>query len=102
MNSTSIHIRRALSDDHYDLWKLSVLDSALVPAEPLLVAESDGELVAALSLSSGEGIGDPFRRSGEALELLRLRARQLPRRPDEPRRGGLARLRPRPLALPGQ
>src|SRR4051812_26538430 len=93
MNSTSIHIRPALSNDHSDLWQLAVLDDAPVPAEPLMIAKADGEIVAALSLATGDAIADPFRRSAEALELLRLRASQLPRDDRPPRSGLLARVR---------
>src|SRR5215213_8595290 len=100
MNSTasSISIRRAPQDDNASLWRVASLDSALVPAEPLLVAESGREVVAALSIASGEAIADPFRRSAEVVELLRLRASQFPRASERPRRL-LARLRGRPALV---
>jgi hypothetical protein len=77
MNSTSsISIRTARREDFSALWRVASLDDALVPAEPLLVAERDGEIVAALSMRSGEAIADPFQRTLDTLDLLRLRARQ--------------------------
>jgi hypothetical protein len=64
-----------------------------VPAGEVLGAQVGRNLVAALSLTDGAAIADPFRPSRPALELLRLRARQL----GAPRRG-LRRLRRRPRA----
>src|SRR3954451_17767352 len=79
MNATAnISIRPAHSGDYTALWQVAALDDALVPDGPLLVAELEGEGVAALSLAGGESIADPFRRTAEAVELLRLRASQLP------------------------
>jgi hypothetical protein len=100
MNSTSsISIRAARQDDYTALWSVASLDSALVPAEPLLVAERDGEIVAALSLATGEAIADPFQRSADTLDLMRLRVSQLPRSTERPRRRLLARLRGRPAPV---
>ena len=48
---SQITIRPGYADDHLALVRLAALDSAAVPAGPLLVAELDGELSAALSLS---------------------------------------------------
>jgi ApbE superfamily uncharacterized protein (UPF0280 family) len=75
MNS-SISIRTTGSDDYVALWSIAALDSATVPAEPLIVAEEDGEIVAALSLATGDVVADPFRRTAGAVALLRLRAAQ--------------------------
>ena len=91
-----ISIRPAHLDDAVALWSLAALDDALLPDGPLLVAEADGELVAALSLATGEAIADPFRRSADTLELLRLRARQVPSEPSRPRGRLLGRMRGRP------
>lgn len=78
MTNTMQHeilIRRAYADDGHDLVRLAALDSAaLLPPAPLLVAELDGVLSAALSLRDGSAIADPFRRTAEVLELLRLHA----------------------------
>ena len=54
--------------------RVAALDSARVPRAPLLVAEMDGEVRAALSLDDGGAIADPFHRSLELVELLRARA----------------------------
>jgi hypothetical protein len=96
MNSTaSISIRTARQDDFTELWSVATLDSATVPAQPLLVAERDGSIVAAMSLVTGEAIADPFQRTADAVDLLRLRASQVPHG-SEGSRGLLERLRGRP------
>jgi len=73
--TTALTIRRADLADLAALDRLAALDSAAAPAGDVLVAEVAGELWAALELSSGRAVADPFRRSGELVELLRLHAR---------------------------
>jgi|1186.fasta_scaffold05904_2 hypothetical protein len=100
MNTTAISIRPARSDDFTSLWSVATLDSAVLPPEPLMVAEEDGQMVAALSLASGDAVADPFRRTAEAVALLKLRASQVPRADRaRPRSGLLRRLRRRPAPL---
>ena len=70
-------IRYARPDDEAALGRLAALDSAAVPAAPLLVAELDGELRAALSLVSSELIADPFRPTLAVVAQLRKRAASL-------------------------
>src|ERR1700733_6073023 len=65
---------------------LASLDEDSVPPEPVLLAEVDGELWAALSLSTHSHVADPFRPSGELLDLLRHRAQQLCPAPSATRR----------------
>ena len=69
----SVLIRAARGSDGPALEALAGLDSAAVPAGSLLIAETDGELVAALG-SGGERIADPFRRTADVVALLELRA----------------------------
>jgi hypothetical protein len=73
----SVTIRHASADDAFALFRLASLDSAEVPRQPLLVADVDGELQAALSLYDGAVIADPFHRTQPLLELLSSRAGQL-------------------------
>jgi hypothetical protein len=70
----SITIRGAYADDGSALFRLATLDSADVPDGPLLLAEVDGEMRAALSLSDGSAIADPFYPTLELLHLLRTHA----------------------------
>jgi hypothetical protein len=68
---TTVTIRRAYPDDDPAIWRLAALDSAAVPAGPLLVAEVDGELRAALSLSTHQAVADPFHRTLQLVAMLR-------------------------------
>ena len=69
--ATSVTIRPASDADAAALHRLAVLDSASVPAGPVLVAEVDGELRAAISLWDGRAIADPFHPSVSLLALMR-------------------------------
>lgn len=71
---TDITIRSNRPADAPQLRRLSQLDSQPVPAGELIVAEIDGELVAALSPATSRTIADPFRHTAEAVDLLRVRA----------------------------
>ena len=78
MNATpNITIRPARPSDYSALWQLAALDDRPLPSSPFLVGELDREVVAAVSLPTGTAIADPFRRTAEAVALLRLRASQL-------------------------
>ena len=72
--SPIISIRAATTNDGRTLTRLAALDSAEVPAGPVLVAEVDGEAQAALSLRDGRVVADPFERTAELVSLLRVRA----------------------------
>src|SRR5438270_8182959 len=65
-----ITIRRAKTEDEAAVIRLAALDSARVPAGPVMLAESSGELRAALSLNDGEIIADPFHPTAAIVELL--------------------------------
>lgn len=103
--SEELAIRLARAEDASSLSRLGQLDvgtryglrlAALARCPEhgeLLVAETDGALVAALDLRHDRVVADPFRPSRTARELLDLRAQQL-RRLD---RGG-ARARHRFMA----
>ncbi len=71
-----IALRLALPADEASLWRLSELADRPLPQGIVLVAESDGELLAAAD-ADGHVIGDPFRVTVDVAELLRLRAAQL-------------------------
>jgi hypothetical protein len=95
--SGNLTIRFAGADDGVELERLAQLDSTSVPTGPSLVAEVDGEVVAALALDGERPISDPFRRTAETVRLLELRASQLRREPRAAKRRPL-RSRPRPRA----
>jgi hypothetical protein len=76
--SPTVVIRAARGSDGPALRRLAELDSHdSVPAGELLIAEADDEVVAALSLQTGERIADPFRRTADVVDLLQFRARKL-------------------------
>lgn len=77
LGDTDVRIRYAFPDDAAALCRLAALDSAVTPASPLLVAEVDGELRAAVSLVGSDVIADPFHPTVSLVELLRLRKQQL-------------------------
>ena len=74
VSSAVITIRPAYADDHRSLFRLAALDSAEVPRAPMLLAEVDGSLRAALSLDDGATIADPFFPTLHLVELLRAHA----------------------------
>jgi hypothetical protein len=88
-----VAIRRARPADARRLADLAQLDSSRPLTGDALVAEIDGTPAAALELSTGRVVADPFVRTAEAVGLLRLRAEQL----HAPARHA-ARRRTRPLA----
>jgi hypothetical protein len=84
--SDELAIRLARASDSEALRRLGELDgkpalgrflSNHAPGGGVLVADVDGELVAAVALEGGRVAADPFRPSAGAAELLRLRASQL-------------------------
>lgn len=95
--AAAIVLRLAESDDAAALVRLAALDSAAYPEGQQVVAEIDGELVAAVSLANGSRIADPFQRTTAIVELLVMHAAQLD---DDGRLRGHANLKECPKATP--
>jgi hypothetical protein len=76
-STESVLMRRASAADSARIWALARLDNKRMPSGPFLVAELDGEIVAALSLSGSGVVADPFRPTADAVAMLKLRARQV-------------------------
>jgi hypothetical protein len=93
-STAGVTMRPSDDRDRDVLRRLAQLDSTQVPPAPLLVAEIDGQPVAAISLATGESFADPFSRTEDVRALLELRGAQLRRRDHKRRR------RPRPRARP--
>jgi hypothetical protein len=91
---TPLTLRLSDASDQSALTKLAQRDSAPLPPAPYLVAVREGRIDAALSLSTGELIADPFRRTAELGALLRCHAGPRPVRPRELR---APKAHPRPL-----
>jgi hypothetical protein len=67
-------IRLAGPADGRRLLRLAGRDSRPRPSGEVLVAELDGDLVAARSLADGHAIADPFRPTAAIAELIAVRA----------------------------
>jgi hypothetical protein len=91
----TVTIRRLTETDGDAIAQLAELDTHDLPREPLLGAEVEGRLVAAVSLADGRVLSDPFTPTTEIQALLELRAAQLRRRDRRPR-GFRLLARPRP------
>ena len=96
----SITIRPSRPDDADALRRLAERDSTELPGGELLVAFVGDELRAAIPVTGGRAIADPFHPTGELVRLLSARAKQLHAISDGPRRGlrGMLRDAPRPAA----
>jgi hypothetical protein len=79
--TVGITIRRLGAEDAAAVTRLAQRDTARAPSGELIGAELDGHLVAAISTTTGEAIADPFRRTAEIVEMLRVRLSQLNARP---------------------
>src|SRR5437763_9964758 len=73
----TVTIRRPAPGDGADLSRLARLENRRQPRGAYLVAERSGEIVAAVPLSGGSAIADPFELTGDVVAMLELRARQL-------------------------
>jgi hypothetical protein len=88
---TSVLVRPARPADAEDLTVLAALDSAAPLTGEVLLAETDGEVAAAMSVDTGAVVANPFVPSAHLVELLRTAARPAPRQ--RTRRAARARLR---------
>jgi hypothetical protein len=73
---TGVVIRESDDSDLERLRRLAQLDSARLPEQPLVVAEVEGELRAAVSVNDGSVIADPFHRTADLVALAEMRATQ--------------------------
>jgi hypothetical protein len=73
----NLTIRRATTADEFAVRRLAALDSSSPPTGEVILAEMGDELWAAVSVDTGAAIADPFRPSGDLVDLLRFRADRL-------------------------
>ena len=66
-----VTVRPYLPLDRHPLERLALLDEKHVPAQPVVVAEANGRLVAALSKRTGEAVADPFEPTAHLVAMLR-------------------------------
>ena len=74
-------IRTARDEDAGALARLAVVDTQRTLDGPVLVAETDGRIMAALSLSEDRAIADPFHRTADLVSMLQVRAALMRRAP---------------------
>ena len=72
-----VTLRVASPADQKRLARLAELDSSTPPTQPVLLAEVGGQLRAALALTDGAVVADPFHPTADLIDLLRARARHL-------------------------
>ena len=71
-----IIIKRSTNDDRPAILELAALDGRPAPEGDALLAFSGADLRVALPLDGGAPLADPFHRTADIVELLRLRATQ--------------------------
>jgi hypothetical protein len=74
-HTDAIVIRHASDADACVLFDLAMLDDREPLSGPALIAEVDGVARVALDLHDGSVAADPFARTAQLVELLRLHAR---------------------------
>jgi hypothetical protein len=72
-----VKLRLGAPGDEFPLARLAALDSSEPLAQPVLLADVDGYLLAALALTDGAVVADPFHPTADLVQLLRARAWQL-------------------------
>ena len=90
VESPDIELRLCKPADDPAIDRLAALSEVPVPFGRLVVALLDGKLVAALPLSGGDVLRDPFVKTAHLVHLLELRAEQL--REPAPRQALVPRL----------
>jgi hypothetical protein len=68
----TVTVRPYLPNDRRPLLRLAALDDRRVPAQPVVLAEVNGRLVAALSERTGEAVADPFEPTAHLVAMLRV------------------------------
>jgi len=68
----SVTVRPYLPPDRRPLERLALIDDRRVPAQPVVVAEVGGRLMAAVSKRTGEAVADPFEPTAHLVAMLRL------------------------------
>ena len=75
--TTDLTIRLSTLSDSLALGRLARLDSTFYDGSEMLLAETDGHLLAAVKLDGSARFADPFERTAGPLALLELRVGQI-------------------------
>lgn len=86
---STVALRLARRDEHDIIRRIAALDDAKPLTGDALLALVDAEPVAALSLTDGRVVANPFVPTAQAVSLLRLRARQISDAAPRKRRPGI-------------
>ena len=70
----AVVLRPGYPDDAAALMRLAALDSRRALRGSIVVAERDGQLLAAISLDDGRTVADPFAPTADLIALLRVHA----------------------------
>jgi hypothetical protein len=73
----SVAVRLARPEDESAIHRVASLDGKKAPQGRVLVAEAGGEIVAALAITGGHAVADPFRWTSDVVALMEMRAEQL-------------------------
>lgn len=95
----SITLRLAGPEDDAALAHIAARDTRPVPPAPVLLAERDGEPLAARSLANGATVADPFAPTAELVEMLAVAVRHAAQPPRGVRREAESRRPAARLAL---
>jgi hypothetical protein len=76
-NGDGVTIRRSAPGDGPAISRLGRLEDRRPARGPYVVAERGGEVVAAVPISGGAPLADPFTWTADVVAMLELRARQL-------------------------
>jgi hypothetical protein len=93
LDDDGLTVRAATPRDGEAVRLLAALEGVAMPSGPVLVAEVNDEVVAALPLGGGRALADPFRPTKHYVDMLELRARQLRWDEEAPQRPHFLRLR---------
>ena len=74
IESAEITIRAARAEDMAEIARVASRDTHELPEGALLVATVGSDVRAAISLSDGTVIADPFHRTAELVAMLKIRA----------------------------
>ncbi len=74
IDSPEITIRAARAEDMSEVARVAGRDTGDLPTGPVLVAKVGPNVRAAISLTDGAVIADPFHRTAELVQMLRIRA----------------------------
>ena len=77
VNSSRVTIRELAGGDEISLRELVERDTARDLRGEVVGVERDGHLMAAISLTSGDVVADPFHPTADLVALLRVRAGQI-------------------------